>query len=32
MIELRWDASMHGSKIVFVVRETEAAHGIGDKP
>jgi hypothetical protein len=27
-IEARWDASMHGSKIAFVVRETEAAHGI----
>jgi hypothetical protein len=27
-IESRWDASMHGSKIAFVVRETEAAHGI----
>ena len=27
-IEARWEASMHGSKIAFVVRETEAAHGI----
>ena len=27
-IEARWDASTHGSKIAFVVRETEAAHGI----
>ena len=30
-IEARWDASMHGSKIAFVVRETEAAHGIKEK-
>ena len=31
-IEARWDACMHGSKIAFVVRETEAAHGItGEK-
>ena len=27
-IEARWDAYMHGSKIAFVVRQTEAAHGI----
>ena len=30
-IEARWDASMHGSKIAFVVRETEAAHDIKEK-
>lgn len=30
-IEARWEASIHGSKIAFVVRETEAAHGIKEK-
>jgi hypothetical protein len=30
-IEARWEASMHGSKIAFVVRETEAAHNIKEK-
>ena len=30
-LEARWDACLHGSKIVFAARETERAHGIGSK-